>query len=157
MTKAIKTGDSLTIPRMRGRIFHNFLVALTVATFRQMGFEVLIEYALYLADGRADYVDLLAWRENYTAICEIETTARHALENLAKAKLLNLPLWIIVPNRKVRLEVGNKLMRAGCNPEKDSFQISMPDELPQRLTDCFPLFSLANTAGKNGKTKKEVQ
>ena len=90
------------LPRMRGKAFHNYLVGLAANVFCRTGFEVHFEYGLKLSDGRADYVDLLARKEGLSIICEIETTSRHVLDNVAKAESLNMPLWVVVPNRKVK-------------------------------------------------------
>lgn len=140
------------VPRMRGKAFHNHLVGLAASAFCQAGFEVHFEYGLKLCDGRADYVDLLAQREGVSVICEVETTARHALDNLAKAELLGMPLWIVVPNRKIKSEVARKLRAAGYKPRKGAFHISLSGDVSQGLMDCFPSFSSANTSGENGKT-----
>jgi len=145
------------LPCMRGKAFHNYLVGLADDAFRRTGFDVRLEYGLKLSDGKADYVDLLAQREGLAIICEIETTPRHVLDNLAKAELLDMPVWVVVPSRKVKAKVIRKLQRAGYKSRKEPFQISLPNELQQRLTAYFSSFSPANTSGENGKTKKGTQ
>jgi hypothetical protein len=119
--------------------------------FCQEGFDVYVEHGLKLSGDRMNYVDLLARREDLAVICEVETTPRHVLDNLSKAELLDMPLWIIVPSRKVKSEVIRKLRKAGYRSRKSFFHISMPDELQQGLKSYFPNSSSANTTGKNGK------
>lgn len=149
------TKDKLSsIPRMRGKAFHRYLVDLSAKVFRRLGFEVAFEYPIKLSNGLIDYVDILAQQGDCKLICEVETTSRHVLDNLAKAGLLNIPLWIVVSSRGVRFEVINKLRSSGYKLRNASFRISMPDELQQRLTNHFPNFSSANRGRKNGKTNQ---
>jgi hypothetical protein len=152
-----KTTLNLTaaIPAMRGGALHNFLAAKAAGRFREAGFGVLIEHPLELPDGRLDFVDLLARHDGYTIACEVETTARHVLENLEKARTLDLTLWIVVPNRKVRSAVARKIRRAPKSQSGESVQILLIGEVFQRLTDYFPSFSAANTGPENGKTIPE--
>jgi hypothetical protein len=148
-------GKGSAIPRMRGGAFHNFLVAQSAEQFQEAGFEVLIEYPLQLLDGRRDYIDLLARREGAMIACEVETTARHVLDNLAKARTLGLTLWFVVPTRKVRAAVARKVQRASKTPSDAPIQILLIGEVFQRLTSCLPSFSAANTPPENGKTISE--
>ncbi len=143
----------LKIPRMRGGPLHNYLVARAGDVFSADGFEVRMECPLHLDDGRIDFVDLLASRGGCVVACEVETTARHVLINIDKARALALPLLIIVPNRKVYRAVVGKVRSASPAGGKAAIIFLTLCELPQALRNCFPLFSQANVRRKNGKIK----
>jgi hypothetical protein len=136
---------------LRGQIFHNFLVNQTKNIFMDQGFIVHTEYRLPAEKGRSDFVDILAYRERTVLLVEVETSVRHVLDNAAKAQQVNLPLWIIVPNRKVRLGVVKTLKFHPYRPGGLAIQIPVISELFQRLMKCFPNFPAANSEGKTGK------
>lgn len=136
---------------LRGDSLHNFLVLEAENILQDEGFETFCEHPEKLPDGRTDFIDLLARRGDFLICVEVETTARRALVNVAKAQQLGLPLIIIVPNRSVRKSVQNKLDKAGIRPGGHAIYILLLSQLKQEVTNCFPLFSAANN---NGKTKK---
>jgi hypothetical protein len=141
--------------RLRGKAFHSHLAAQVARDFLRAGFRVWPEYGLRLSDGRRDFVDLLAGREGVTIACEVETTARHVLENVAKAQALRLTLWIVVSNRKVASAVARKVRKMSRTPVAAPIQILLVGEVFQRLTSCIPSFSAANSGPKNRKTIPE--
>lgn len=127
---------------LRGGTFHNYLAHQAATTLRRAGCRVSYEHPLFLTDGRRNDVDLLVSRNGQRWICEVETTARHAQDNAAKAQLAGLPLWIIVPTRRLRQNVRRKLdLNSGS---KVPIKILLPDQVLSELTRCFPLFSAAN-------------
>ena len=136
---------------LRGGWLHNHLVLETEKIFRDAGFDTHQEYPKKLADDRLDFVDLLAEGDGFVICVEIETSSRHVLDNASKARELGLPLMVIVPNRKVQKAVKSKLETAGIRPKKHRIYILLLSQLEQEITNCFPLFSLANGQRENRK------
>jgi len=155
--RILKSASHEGVPtlRLRGKAFHNHLAAQVARDFLRAGFGVWPEYGLRLVDGRRDFVDLLAGREGATIACEVETTARHVLENVAKAQALRLTLWIVVPSRQVWSAVTRKVRKVPRTPSAAPIQILLVGEVFQRLTSCLPSFSAANSGPENGKTIPE--
>jgi predicted RecB family endonuclease len=139
---------------MRGDAFHNHLVQETASALREAGFEVVAEHSVRLPDGRCDFVDLLATRHGKRLAVEIETTTRNVLVNAVRAQSAGLPLWIVVPTRKVRSAALKQLKRAGLRPSGGGIQVLLQVEVRQHLQECFPLFSTAYGPGENRKTER---
>ena len=137
---------------LRGGNLHNYLVLESEGILQSAGFDTHQECPKKLPDGCLDFVDLLAEREGFVVCIEVETSARHVLRNAAKAELLGLPLVVIVPSRKVKQAVQNKLNNSNIRPGNHDIYILMLAQLKQELTNCFPLFSAANEGRKNKKT-----
>jgi len=137
---------------LRGGNLHNYLVLESECILREAGFETHRECPKYLPDGGLDFIDLLAQQGNCLICVEIETSARHVLTNAAKAQQLELPLIVIVPTRKVKKAVQNKLSSDAIKPAGCDIYILLLSQLKQELTNCFPLFSSANEERENKKT-----
>lgn len=146
--------SSRPIPKMRGDPLHNSLVAKASEAFSDFGFNTTLECAIALDDGRIDFVDLVAEHGDCLVACEVETTPRGVLSNAAKAGALNLPLWILVPNRKVLSAVSKKLNISSRKPGDREIKILLLGQLRQELMNCFPLFFPANVQRKNRKTNR---
>ena len=134
---------------LRGGNLHNYLVLESEGILQGAGFNTHQECPKKLPDGDLDFVDLLAEREGFVVCIEVETSARHVLRNAAKAELLELPLVVIIPSRKVKKAVQNKLNNSNIRPGNHDIYILMLAQLKQELTNCFPLFSSANEPWKN--------
>lgn len=145
----------LTPLHLRGGTLHNYVVNRVADMFRRAGFGVFCEHPIRLDDGRLDFVDLLVQCGTWEFCVEVETSARRALTNAAKADAAGLPLWVVVPNKKVQRVVGRKLEKAAFRPGGLKICIPLSGELEQTLTNCFPLFSSANVPVENRKTNKE--
>ena len=139
---------------VRGGTLHNHIVREAAILFGRAGFGVSLEHAVALEDGRTDFVDLLVWCRTWEFCVEVETSARNVLTNAAKAEMAGLPLWVIVPNRRVRQAVAARLATTSYHPGGLRIYILLAGELDQRLTHYFPLFSPANTPRENRKTKQ---
>jgi hypothetical protein len=140
---------------LRGKALHGFLVDEAATTFTDDGWQVRREYPIRLGNGTVNYADLFVQKGGVTLICEVETSARHALDNAVKAKAAGLPLWVVVPNQKVRTAVVRKLNRPDLAPGGELIRISLKGELRQRLVTVFSCFSTANPSGKKGKSDPE--
>ena len=130
---------------------HNHLAKEVELVFKYSGFEVTPECGIPLENGRIDFVDLLVQRDDCWIACEVETTCRNALSNVIKAKPLDMPLWILVPNGKVRSAVQRRLRQAGHSVGRDKVQIFLLGQLPKAISDCF---SRRIATGKTGKTNR---
>lgn len=85
---------------MRGKEFHNYQVDIFASNLESQGWIVRKEYPISLGNKRKNYADITAWKSGKILLVEVETTTRHLLDNIAKAAALNLPLIVILPNRK---------------------------------------------------------
>lgn len=130
---------------------HNHLAKEAELVFKRSGFEVTPECGIALENGRIDFVDLLAQRDDCWIACEVETTSRNVLSNVIKAKPLDMPLWILVPNGKVRSAVQRRLRQAGQGADGDKVQIFLLGQLSKAISDCF---SRRIATGKTGKTNR---
>lgn len=140
---------------LRGGNLHNYLVLESEGIFRDAGFETHQEHSKKLPDGGVDFIDLLAKKGDFMICIEVETSARYVLTNAAKAQQLELPLIVIVPTRKVKKAVQNKLSNSAIKPAGCDIYILLLSQLRQELTDCFSLFSPANEGRKNKKTNNK--
>ena len=134
MTAKGRANSTRTILRMRGGLFHNHLVSQAAVIFREAGCVVRCEQALTLKGGQKVFVDLLACRAGLVLAGEVETTARHAGRAGAKARSLNVPVWLIVPSRRVRAELLRKIGPLAPDRDVGPIQILLPGELAQRLS-----------------------
>ena len=140
---------------MRGDAFHQFLAERASFDLWNAGFTVLQEHPIRLADGRLNFIDLFCTRGDVTLACEIETTVRYVSINAEKARMLDVPLWVIVPTQRLKQAARRKVERTVNRHVECSIQFLLLDELPQALTKCFPTFSDGECHhGKHGKTEK---
>ena len=147
---------SLLLPlSLRGKAIHNYMVYEAESIFRQAGFNTWLEYGIHLLDGKLIFVDLMAQRGSYIFCVEIETSARHILDTAAKVDTFGLPLWVIVPNRKVKRAIIRKLEKHPYRPGGLTIYFLLLDELKQAVMNYFPLFSPAYATRENRKINKE--
>ena len=135
---------------LRGQRFHNHLVCQVAEEFIGAGFDVELERPLQLGDGRCDFVDLLATRGDEVLVCEVETTPRRIVVNAQKAVGLGLPLWIVVPTRRLRSAAQRKT--AHLITRSDPICILLPSEVSQALRHCVPMIPAANAVREHRNT-----
>jgi hypothetical protein len=150
MTYAITSVVALAILALflRGGALHNYLVFESEGILQGAGFETYQEHPKKLPDGGLDFVDLLAEKEGFVVCIEVETSARYVLTNAAKAEQLGLPLIVVVPTRKVKKSVQNKLYRTDIRPGGHDIYILLLTQLKQEVTNSFSLFSSVSSHGK---------
>jgi hypothetical protein len=119
---------------MRGRPFHNKLVKDAESIFSAFGWETNTEQ-MFCVDGITTYFDFYARDGPLQVACEIETTRRHAIDNLKKAQAVGMPLWIIVPTRKVRRQIQRSLGRKQVFSGDKPVAVIVPDELKQHIIE----------------------
>ncbi len=133
---------------MRGDLFHNTLVKDAEAVFSGFGWQIDTE-RMVCAKGVTTYFDLFAWTGSLAMACEIETTCRHALDNLRKAQAIEIPLWIIVPTRRIRQQIqrllGTEKIFSGGKPVK----VILPDELKEYIETYMKTNTLKGTDYEN--------
>lgn len=130
---------------------HNHLAKEAELVFKRSGFEVTPECGIAMENGRIDFIDLLAQQDDCWIACEVETTNRNVLSNIIKAKPLDMPLWILVPNGKVHSAVQRRLRQAGQSVGRDKVQIFLLGQLPKAISDYF---SRRIATKKTGKTNR---
>jgi len=123
---------------MRGKTLHNYLAMEAERILRNEGFETSQECPEELSNGRIDFIDILARKNNFAVCVEIETTPRYVLTNAAKSQELGLPLMVIVPNRKVKKAVEKRLSSVDLRPGGMDIYLLLLSQLRQGLTNCFP-------------------
>ena len=100
-----------------------------------------------------NYLDLFATKAGLVIGFEIETTDRHVLDNIRKAELVGIPLWIIVPNRKVLKSVTNRLSGQHIRPAGHQIKILLLSQLKEELTNYIAL-SIAAYCCQDRKIEK---
>ncbi len=128
---------------MRGEILHNTMGKTTGATLQGFFSEVYPEYK-YCRNGTVTYLDLFARQSQFVFAFEIETTARHGVDNAIKATAVDIPLWIIVPNNKVKVKLLHKLKPLKLRPGGKPIKILLLGQLQRELEECPSLKPLSN-------------
>jgi hypothetical protein len=127
---------------MQGDLLHNYLGNETKGTLTNLDWRVWPEFCVEKGAVK-NYLDLFATKAGLAIGFEIETTARHVLDNCRKAELVGIPLWIIVPNRRVLKSVANKLVRQHIRPAGHQIKLLLLSQLKQELTKYIALFIAA--------------
>ena len=117
---------------MRGKAFHNQIVEQAEAIFSSRHWQTSTEHR-YRKNGTTTYLDLFAVKGNLEIACEIETTARHAIDNAVKAQSTAIVLWIIVPTRKLRRQIKHKLKSSALIKNHQSIKTILLSQLNTEL------------------------
>ena len=117
---------------MRGGVFHNKIVEEAKTIFNNHGWQAYTEYR-YRCNGITTYLDLLAVRGSKKIACEVETTARHAVDNAVKALSAGVDLWIIVPSRTLCRQIEHRLISSGLNTKHQPVRVSLFCQLEAEL------------------------
>ena len=96
---------------MRGDPFHNELAGRVRTLLEHLGWRVWLEKRLEAA-GTTAYFDVFAVKAEHQIAFEVETTARHAVDNARKAHAVGVPVWFVVPNRGTKHQIVRQL--DGC-------------------------------------------
>ncbi len=154
MTAMIVMMCGLIAVFLRGGKLHNYLVAQAEGIFRDAGFSTSLEQPEALPGGGVNFVDLLARRGEVLICVEVETTPRNVVSNARKARLLGLPLVVLVPSRKVQRTVRKTLAASGVLPGGKPICVLLLGQLRQAVTNSFPELSAASGERKNRKTNQ---
>lgn len=121
---------------MRGDPFHNELAGEVRVLLERLGWQVSTEKR-FMAAGTTAYFDLFAVKDGRGIALEIETTARHALDNAQKARAIGVPVWFVVPRRRTKRQIVRKLdacLDAGGESVKVLLLGEIESELAHRAT-----------------------
>jgi hypothetical protein len=117
---------------MRGGSFHNKMVDEVVAVFLRNGWKVDTEF-LCRASGVTTFLDINATKGDDRIACEVETSIRHVIDNVRKAKALRVKLWVVVPSRKLRRLVKLKLRGSDLLHSSGEVSVLLLDEAESQL------------------------
>ena len=129
---------------MRGKTRHNFVAKKAKKTIGLFFDFVVCEHRVR-RNGVTTFFDVFARQGLITLAIEAETTSRHAVDNARKAAIVGVPLWIIVPLRRLKLEITHKLAPLGLRPGGEPIKILLLGQLEQELTNYLSLNIAANT------------
>ena len=129
---------------MRGNLFHNYLVQQTKMVLIAFGWQVYPEYCIQ-RNGVITYFDLLANKDHFLLGLEIETTARHIIDNAVKANAVGIDVWFILPTRNLRKKARKKLATVNIRPTDKNIQLLLPGQVAQALTDYLSPTIAANS------------
>jgi len=121
---------------MRGSPFHNKIAQEAQTIFISQNWQIFVEYG-YKVDFSTVYFDLFATRGCQKLACQIETTSRHVIENVLKAQAVPIHVWFIVPNRKVRRQIVNKLNRNNIRLNRERLKLLLLSNLEKELFDYW--------------------
>jgi len=128
---------------MRGCLLHNTMVKHVENTASKFFEFVWPEYR-YIKNGVTMFVDVFAHRNSVTLAFEIETTSRHAIDNVKKAAAVGIPLWIIVPTRSLKFRLTGRLNDLELRPGGEPVKILLLGQLQQKLMNYLSLSIPAN-------------
>ncbi len=128
---------------MRGDPLHNMMAHGTGITLGYFFTEVSSEHK-YGKNGVVTYLDLFARQNGFVLACEIETTARHAVDNAIKAAVVDIPLWIIVPTNNVKMKLLRKLKSLQLRPGGEPIKILLLGQLQGELEEYLSLKPMSN-------------
>jgi hypothetical protein len=128
---------------MRGDPLHNLTVEKTETPLSRFFKEVYLEYKCS-RNGVTTYFDCFARQNHFVLACEIETTARHGVDNAVKAAAVGVPLWIIVPTNNVKEQLQHKLKPLQLRPGGEPIKILLLGQLQEELEKYMSLKTLAN-------------
>ena len=132
---------------MRGKPFHN-VIARDVQGIARKFFDFTRREYRFSKNRAMTYLDVYAQRGPIALALEVETTSRHAVDNARKAAMTGVPLWVVVPTRRLKSEITRKLKPLRLRPGGESIKILLLGQLEQELMNYFPLFIPANTQNR---------
>lgn len=121
---------------MRGKVFHNLMAEKVQALFKDQGWQVYTEYR-YRRNSITTYFDLFAVKENHKIACEIETTVRHAMDNITKALAMDICLLVIVPTHRICRQIKQRLVSYNLNTSHKTVRILLFSQLETKDTSLI--------------------
>ncbi len=117
---------------VRGGAFHNKIVEDVRAAFLSYGWEVETESCCQ-RDGVTTFFDIYAENSPDRIGCEIETTARHAIDNARKAETVGIYVWFVVPTRKLQRRIVRRFTKFGLISNNKSIKVLLLGDLEREL------------------------
>ena len=128
---------------MRGQFLHNYKVEWIRTKLIPYPVQVRVEGRIK-RNGMTAYFDLLLQIQAILLAIEIETSARHIDDTAIKAAVIDIPLWIIVPTRRIKKQVEHKLAHLNVAPGGESIKLLLLGQVEKELTIYLSLFITAN-------------
>ncbi len=117
---------------VRGGAFHNKIVEEVRGVFLSYGWEVETESCCQ-RNGITTFFDVYAVKGDVEIACEVETTARHAIDNARKAEAVGIHAWFVVPTRKLQRQIVCRFTKPGFIPNNKSIKVLLLGELEHEL------------------------
>jgi len=128
---------------MRGKALHNLIAQRTGTAVSEFFEFVRLEYQ-YRKNGTTTFLDVFARQGSTEMAFEVETTSRHAVDNAIKAATIDIPLWIIVPTFRLKLELTRMLKDVALKPGNQPVNILLLGQLGKELMNYLSLIIPAN-------------
>ena len=118
---------------VRGGAFHNKIVEEVRAVFLSCGWGGETEFCCQ-RNGITTFFDVYAVKGDVEIACEVETTARHAIDNARKAEAVGIHVWFVVPTRKLQRQIVCRFTKPGLIPNNKSIKVFLLGELERELS-----------------------
>ena len=129
---------------MRGQFLHNYKAEWIRTQLIPYPVQVQLECRIK-RNGITAYFDLLLQIRAALLAIEIETSARHIDDTAIKAAIIDIPLWVVVPTRRIRKQVERKLAHLNVAPGGESIKLLLLGQVEKELTIYLSLFITANS------------
>ena len=129
---------------MRGQFLHNYEAEWIRTKLIPYPVQVWLECPVRRR-GITAYFDLLLQIQAVLLAIEIETSARHIDDTAIKAAIIDIPLWVVVPTRRIRKQVERKLAHLDVAPGGESIKLLLLGQVEKELAIYLSLFITANS------------
>jgi hypothetical protein len=131
---------------MRGQFLHNYKAEWIRTKLIPTPVQVQMECRIR-RNGITAYFDLLLQIQDVLLAIEIETSARHIHDTAMKAAIIDIPLWIVVPTRRIKEQARQKLAHLNVAPGGEPIKLSLLGQIENELMNYLSLFITANSDG----------
>ena len=128
---------------MRGRYLHTHKAEYLENELSVYPVGLYPEYRIRRNGVTADFDFVLKTDAFWWAI-EIETTIRHLVDNAKKAAAVNIPLWIVVPTRRMKNQAVCKLSPLNLTPGGEPIKLFLLSDVHKEVRNYLSLFIPAN-------------
>ena len=118
---------------MRGEQFHNQLASAVGDEIAGLVSSVQPEF-MVRRHGATTFFDLFVQCGPLELGIEVETTLRHARENIRKAMAVGIPVWVVVPRRKMKQRLQAWVKSTQGKPPWPGIKILLLGEIRKGLT-----------------------
>jgi hypothetical protein len=129
---------------MHGQFLHNYKAEWIRTKLIPYPVQVRLECRIQ-RNGMTAYFDLLLQRQAALLAIEIETSARHIDDTAIKAAVIDIPLWIVVPTRRIRKQAQHKLAHIDVMPGGEPIKLLLLGQVEKEVMNYLSLFITANS------------
>jgi hypothetical protein len=133
---------------MRGDPLHNYKAVYLKEMLCTLPVLIFLEY-LMRKNNITAFFDLLIKVGKFQLAVEIETTRRHLLDNARKAHALNIPVWFVVPTRKLQTQALKMLEPLNLMPGGQPIKVFLLAQAANELRNYVSLIIAANNSENN--------